>query len=415
MKESSRRLRVLVVDEYLPYPPDSGKPIRTGNLLQRLSQRHDVKLLCYGSGSGQSESSIPGLRVEFVEPLIPHAGLSLYWRLAANLLSPFPYTVEKHYTARFHARFNDLVKNGSYDLIQCEWTPYARYLNAVRSVPTVIATHNVESQIWERRSAKSSNALSRLFFGMQAAKMESFEKDTLKKASWVTAVTEEDAGIMREWGVDRVSIVDNGVDLDFYQPDPSTDTDHEMLFLASLDWEPNIDALDHFLTHILPSIVAKEPRARLTIAGRKPSTELRRRVEGTANVNFVGEVPDVRPLLKQADVIVVPLRVGGGSRLKILEGMAAGKAIVSTSVGAEGLSVLDGQQIKIADSPRDFSAAVLELMASPEMRRKLGANGRTLVEQKYGWDESANKLESAWFKAIEIGPSASAGSGAAHE
>src|SRR5207302_30370 len=146
--------------------------------------------------------------------------------------------------------------------------------------------------IWSRRAANSTNPFSRFFFGSQARKMERFEKAALKNASWVTAVSEEDANTMRAWGVERVSVVDNGVDLDFYQPNASGENDHEMLFLASLDWDPNIDALNEFLANILPLIVQKQPTVKLTIAGRKPSPELRRRVAGLPNVNFVGEVPD---------------------------------------------------------------------------------------------------------------------------
>jgi glycosyltransferase involved in cell wall biosynthesis len=304
-----------------------------------------------------------------------------------------------------------LRETNSFDLLQCEWTPYARYLADSRDVPTLIATHNVESQIWFRRSETEGNPFSRWFFRRQAEKMEHFERSVLQRASWVTAVSEEDAQKMRQWSVNRLSVVDNGVDLDLYQTENPGEDDREILFLASLDWEPNIDGLNYFLSDMLPDIAVQRPDVRLTIAGRRPSPELRRRIENLANVNFVGEVQDVRPLLQKAAVVIVPLRVGGGSRLKILEAMAAGKAIVSTSVGAEGLSVQNNVHLQIADTPAEFSSAVLSLMASPETRRRLGTAGRHLVEQKYGWDECANKLESAWFKAVEIGSPSSLSDG----
>jgi glycosyltransferase involved in cell wall biosynthesis len=407
----SRPLRVLVIDEYFPYPPDSGKPIRTGNLLRRLSERHDVTLLCYGTPS-DTNGTAPRLKVEFVDPLTDYSGAALYSRLAANLFSPYPYSVTKHYTGRFLDRLKELVAKNSYDLIQCEWTPYARYLEAVRNVPTLIASHNVESQIWFRRSEHSDSAAGRVFFGMQAKKMESFERDALRDASWVTAVSQEDADIIRKWGIDRVSLVDNGVDLGFYYPESSKEDDDEMLFLASLDWAPNIDGLKYFLSEILPLVVAQQPKARLTIAGRKPPADLRKYCEAIANTNFVGEVPDVRPYLEKAAVIVVPLRVGGGSRLKILEAMAAGKAMVSTSVGAEGLSVSNKVQLILADDPKSFADASVRLMRSPGERRRLGSAGRKLVEDKYSWDECARKLEAAWFQAAKVGSPASLQKGA---
>jgi glycosyltransferase involved in cell wall biosynthesis len=400
--EPSKSLRVLVIDEYFPYPPDSGKPIRTGNLLRRLSERHDVTLLCYGAPSAGT-AVVPQLKVEFVEPLIEYSGIALYARLAANLFSRYPYSVTKHYTSRFLSHLQESVKSNPYDLIQCEWTPYARYLESVRGLPSLIASHNVESQIWSRRAEHADSVAGRAFFGMQAKKMETFERGALRDASWVTAVSREDANIIRKWGVERVSVVDNGVDLGFYNPEACNEDDSELLFLASLDWAPNVDGLKYFLAEVLPLIVAKEPKARVTIAGRKPPADLRKYCEAMANTNFVGEVPDVRPYLERAAVILVPLRVGGGSRLKILEAMAAGKAIVSTSVGAEGLAVTNNQQLILADDPRSFADAATALMHSAAERRRLGKAGRELVEDKYSWDECARKLEAAWFQAAKVG------------
>ncbi len=409
--EMSRPLRVLVIDEYFPYPPDSGKPIRTGNLLRRLSERHDVTLLCYGTASA-TNGTAPKLKVEFVDPFVNHSGAALYSRLAVNLFSSYPYSVTKHYTERFAERLRELVAKNSYDLIQCEWTPYARYLESVRNVPTLIASHNVESQIWFRRAEHAESAAAGLFFGLQAKKMETFELKALRDASWVTTVSQEDANIIRKWGVDRVSVVDNGVDLGFYHPDSSKEDDRELLFLASLDWAPNIDGLKYFLSEILPLIVTQEPKVRLTIAGRKPPADLRKYCEAIPNTNFVGEVPDVRPYLEKAAVVVVPLRVGGGSRLKILEAMAAAKAMVSTSVGAEGLSVSNHEQLILADDPHAFAAAVIGLVHSPAERQNLGRSGRKLVEDKYSWDECARKLEAAWFQAASAGSPASLQKGA---
>ena len=407
MTTSPAKLKILVIDEYFPYPPDSGKPIRTWNLLKRLSAKHEVTLLCYGNGH-DAQSCNSKIRAEFVEPLKSHTGLALYARLAANTFSTFPYSVSKHYAVRLLQRMRKLIETNDFDLVQCEWTPYARYLDSFSNFSTIIATHNVESQIWFRRSANSGTFLARLFYRMQAKKMAVFERRVLRSASWVTAVSNEDAEKIRQWGVENLSVVDNGVDLDYYRPGRSLEQDNEMLFLASLDWEPNIDGLNHFVTEILPLITLKQPNAILTIAGRRPIPELRKRMEAIPNVHFVGEVPDVRPLLERAAVVVVPLRVGGGSRLKILEAMAMAKAVVSTSVGAEGLSVRDDEQLVIANVPAEFADAVTGLIASPEKRGRLGDAGRRLVEDQYGWDSCAEKLEDAWHRAIQAGRAQSA-------
>jgi glycosyltransferase involved in cell wall biosynthesis len=408
MIQSQGPLRVLVLDEYFPFPLDSGKPIRTWNLLKRVTGRHDVRLLCYADAHRLPPSQSP-IKSDQVSALDPDSGPALYMRLFLNLFSLWPYSVTKHHTRRFQRALMGLLRHENYDLIQIEWTPYASYVPDLTGLPVIITTHNIESQIWHRRAQAAGSFLARWFFRQQAQKMEVFEKKVLNEAAWVTTVSEPDAATVRQWGQQRVSIVDNGVDVEFYRDITGDTDDGSILFLASLDWQPNVDGLYYFLECIWPVLLRQEPRLRLIVAGRGPSVELRGKVAATANTTLAGEVTDVRPYLQDASVVVVPLRIGGGSRLKILEAMAAGKAIVSTSVGAEGLLVKDHQHLRLADTPAAFSTAVHELLRSKEERQRLGANGRQLVQEKYGWDESASKLEAAWYKALA--PRAPAGNG----
>jgi glycosyltransferase involved in cell wall biosynthesis len=166
--------------------------------------------------------------------------------------------------------------------------------------------------------------------------------------------------------------------------------------LATLDWYPNIDALEYFTKEIFPLIRGLRPQVRLRIVGRKPSESLKKQFSSIPAVDFVGEVENVGPYLAQAAVLVVPLRIGGGSRLKILEALAAGKAVVSTSIGAEGLEVRSGEHLLTADSPIEFARCVEELLASKDARARLGEEGRKLVNDRYGWDGIAAELESVW-------------------
>jgi glycosyltransferase involved in cell wall biosynthesis len=209
---------------------------------------------------------------------------------------------------------------------------------------------------------------------------------------------------MRSWGVSEITLVSNGADLEAYQSlslslAPVTEP-RELLFLASLDWFPNLDALSFFLREILPGILSIEPKAILRIVGRKPSRALRKLVTGNQHTELVGEVQDVRPYLARAEVVVVPLRIAGGSRLKILEALAAGKAVVSTSIGAEGLELTPGEHFEVADTPLQFAQRTAALLSDPAMRHRLGDNGRRLVTDRYGWDGIVPALEKAWFKAI---------------
>jgi len=392
------RLKVLVLDEEIPYPLDSGKRIRTFNLLERLARRHSITLLCYGKAGDPGRAALEkaGLRVELVEPLASERGARLYLRLFANLFSPYPFSVVKHYTPRFQKAFDDLRARESWDLIQCEWTPYARFVPENLDIPLMISAHNVESQIWARRAGHSGNPVEKLFFRSQEWKMRWFERRALLRAAGSTAVTDDDAQTLRDWQVPNVTVVPNGVDLDFYSQRGEPEVENEILALASLDWFPNVDSLRYFHAEIFPLIRKQQPAAMLRIVGRRPAESLRQEFSNIPGIDFVGEVDNVRPYLDRAAVVVVPLRIGGGSRLKILEALAASKAVVSTAIGAEGLDLVPGEDIAVADSSAEFARRVCELLASSDARRRLSESGRRRVREKYGWDGIAQRQESAW-------------------
>ncbi len=401
--EIKRSLKVLVLDEEIPFPPDSGKRIRTWNLLKRLAKNHTVHLLCYGRPEDASCAALrsEGVVLHLVEAPRTLKGFALYIRLLANLFSRYPFSVTKHYSPRFQKTLDDLLRSENWDLVQCEWTPYAKFVSKV-NVATLIASHNVESQIWQRRAENSDGFIKRVFFRLQEWKMAWFERRCLRQAGAVTAVTEADAQMMKSWGVERVTVVPNGVDLEFYDLAPERENKNEILSIASLDWFPNADAIDYFTREILPLIHVRRPDAILRVVGRRPPEWLKRKLSELPGVEFVGEVDDVRPHLARATVVVVPLRIGGGSRLKILEALAARKAVVSTSIGAEGLELESGKHLLTADSPHEFARRITELLESPLERRELGEKGRKLVTQCFGWDGIARGLEAVWLRTAQL-------------
>jgi polysaccharide biosynthesis protein PslH len=396
-----RRLHVLVLDEEVPYPLDSGKRIRTWNLLCRLARRHRVSLLCYGSPGSPSvvAAENAGIRIHLVPPPASFTNSNLYLRLFFNLFSPYPYPVDKHFSSAFESRLKQLMTGERIDLVHCEWTPYARFRGAVANRPFLITAHNVESQIWFRRSQQSRCIFHRLFFGLQAAKMKRFECRALRSANRVAAVTPEDEQVMRLWGVRSVSLVENGVDLDYFSKSVEIRSAPELLFLGSLDWYPNIDAFNYLVKTIMPIVHSQRPRTRLRVVGRRPSKELADHIAGLEWAELAADVSDVRPYLTESSLVVVPLRIGGGSRIKILESFASGKALISTSVGAEGLKVVPGEHLEIADEPAEFARQILRLLESPGERERLGTKGRELVAEHYGWDRIVRALESAWYEA----------------
>jgi glycosyltransferase involved in cell wall biosynthesis len=402
--EPTKVLRVLVLDEELPFPPDAGKRIRTWNLLRRLAQRHEISFLCYGQATHPSARALQdaGIRVHLVPPPPAFLDSKPYLRLFANLFSSYPYSVDKHFSTPFQTKMEKLLATENFDLVHCEWTPYARFRHAVKKLPFVIASHNVESQIWFRRAEQNRGLIPRLFFRLQALKMKRFERRALIDAQMVTAVTPDDAQVMRSWGVRNLSLVENGVDLEYFQPSPETPGGPELLFLASLDWFPNLDSLDYLLEQIMPLVLAERPQTRLRIVGRRPSEALKTRVNNLDWAELVADVADVRPYFAQSAVVAVPLRIGGGSRIKILESLAAGKAVVSTSVGAEGLALVGGKHLEIADQADVFARKLLDLLARPQERQRLGDRGREAVVEKYSWDKIAREMESAWLDACRV-------------
>lgn len=369
-----------------------------------------MTIVCYAEKDSASITYLQSLGIHII-PVRPRSfetGFALFGRLAINLLSKYPFSVSKHMRGRFHKTVRDLMLAEQFDLLHCEWTPYALFAlknNSVagtsdvpaRKIPVVIATHNIEADILTRRAQQQSNPIGRRFFQVQAAKMESFERKAFSQADVVTAVSERDELRAREWGASSTGVVSNGVDTEAIVPFPGgcDVTTKELLFLGSLDWFPNKDAIRYFIEDILPIVRKLDKEVLLNIVGRRPDQALRKIAAATDGVTLTGEVDEVLPFLWKAAAVVVPLRIGGGTRIKIIEAMSAGKVVVSTTIGAEGLDVEDGTHILIADTPEAFAAAIVKAL-SGTVSEKISANARRLVEKKYDWKRQAEELERHW-------------------
>ena len=201
----------------------------------------------------------------------------------------------------------------------------------------------------------------------------------------------------QRFGVVDPAVVDNGVDIDYFATaDRSVADPKRILFLGSLDWHPNLDSIDILLGDIMPKVVAAEPGARLSIVGRNPPPALVKRVEADPNAELHANVPDVRPYLAGAGMLAVPLRIGGGSRLKILEAAAAGLPVVSTRIGAEGLVFTAGRDLVVVEDEGRMAAAIVESIRHPERAAAMARSGRAVIESHYGWRRLADRLETVW-------------------
>lgn len=400
-KIGNQRLNVLVIDEFIPFPLDAGKTIRTWNLLKPLAARHSITLLCHGNlrdpkvAAGKKTLEAAGINVHFAGPLPNPAGSKLYRRLLKNCFSAYPYSVSKHTTAAFRSKFGAMMRHERFDLVHCEWTPYAVYLADTAELPFIIDAHNLETLIWKRRAENTGNPTAKLFFAHQAVKMRRFEKRVFAQAQCVAAVSESEASTMREWGATQAEVVHNGVDLDAFTPSYSGRS-KEFLFLGSLDWFPNQDAVSYLVKRLVPRIRQIVPDATFRVVGRRPSPEFRREMDETNGVHLSADVEDVRPYLRSAAALIVPLRIGGGTRIKILEAMSSGCPVISTSVGCEGIDVRPGDNILVCNQDDEFISAAVRLLADLQLGRRLGEAGRELVEQRYSWSSAAHELETIW-------------------
>lgn len=396
---------VVVVDEELPYPANSGKRIRTLNLISRLAQRHRITYLAYrGADAEETEKAAAHLRSLGIETVLVDrrvpgkSGIAFYGRLLWNLLSPLPYSVQVHKSAALRRAIQDCGATHPVDLWHCEWTPYAESLRGVVSGPWVVMAHNVESLIWQRYYETEPSPLKRWYIGRQWRKFERFERRAFAEAARTIAVSDEDAALARQrFGAERVDVVENGVDVDYFRPDGSARDLRSILFLGSLDWRPNLDAVRRLLDQVFPQVLREEPRTRLVIVGRKPPPWLVERLRDCGSVELQADVADVRPFLRQCGVMAVPLRIGGGSRLKILEALAAECPVVSTRVGAEGLCLVPGTHFVQVDALQEMASALVQCLRDPKPIADMAALGRQVVCQRYDWSILARKLETLWL------------------
>lgn len=388
-------MKILVLDEEFPHPLNTGKRIRSFNLLSRLARKHELHYLAYGNPTGESYQALAAAGMNPIavpSQIQKKAGLKFYLKLALNLFSARPYIVTSHYSKLYQQEVNRRIEQLKPDIIICEWTPYGAYVESVSGPKKVLVAHNIESRIWQRYYENERSSFKRWYIGQQYRKVAAFEKEVMGWIDGATAVSEEEAEMIRhrQAGL-HVTVIDNGVDLAFFQPGNAVPTGKKLVFTGSMDWRPNQDAVEYFAEELLPVLKEREPSIEAIFVGRNPPEHLLKR-NGIGGIRITGTVDDVRPYIEQASVYIVPLRIGGGSRLKILEALAMRKPIVSTSVGAEGLEVTDGLNILLADNPSDFADKIMWLFENPEKARQLGQQGRTLVEKRYGWDSLAEKL-----------------------
>jgi glycosyltransferase involved in cell wall biosynthesis len=394
-------MRILFIAPKIPWPATDGGRIAIYELIRHMTMRgHQAALL--GFGSPQSADELRAHAGLNWAKAVPHDTSTRPVAAAMNLFSPLPYTAAKYKSGEMSAAIHTALQEELFDLVQLENTHMGHYLRLVQKFkkPSVLRLHNVESLLAARYARTAPPPLN-WYVALQARRMTRFESWACEQASMCLAITEEDAARARLLAPDaHVAVSPAGVDLQRYAPQAMSEEPRTVVFVGALDWPPNVDGIRWFRAKIWSRIVQAEPTARWIIVGKTPPADILHWPEENRNIQVTGYVDDVRPYLHAAAVVIVPLRSGGGMRLKILEAMAAGKAVVSTPMGAEGIPARDGEEIILAEADRSFGVEVIRLLREDADRKRIAKAARRLAEL-FGWQRIAEDLETEYSALLE--------------
>lgn len=392
-------LKILLALPRPLFPPDTGGKIRSLNIFARLAKRAEIHAVSFADPILDA-MPIAEMRNTF-ESYSPvfwreatKGSLRFYKEILANQCSALPYFLAKCHRPQFRSTVEELATRRQFDLVLCDFLHTAAPLLESRVRPRLVLEHNVEFLLRKRKWEVEKHALRKLILGTEWKKTRTIEAQVCRSFNHTVAVSEQDRQTLcQEFGVNNVTTIPAGVDTDFFRPFDEASQTGCLAFVGSMDWDPNDDGIMWFLRDVYPRIRQAVPNASLSVVGRNPSSQLRAVAAKQPSMTLTGWVSDVRPHLAQAEVVVVPLRVGGGTRIKIPEAMAMGKAVVATPIGAEGLPFRDGQEIRIAERPEEFARAVIELLSNPALRHSIGTHARAQVASRYSWDGVVDRLE----------------------
>jgi glycosyltransferase involved in cell wall biosynthesis len=403
MQESAgkRRLKVLFLSQRFLLPMDAGGKIRTGKILEKIKGDFDVTLVS-NVESPKDDPYLDQIRELCAEfHAVPWKEIDkytarFYLKVFARLFSRYPVTVINDYSREIEAKIKAVLQNGQYDLLICDFLQPSLNFRHLTGYPTLLFQHNVESVIVRRHFQVARNIVTKLFWWLQWVKMDRYERAACHKFTGVVVVSETDKEILENrFGARRVFVIPTGIDTDYFAPRTEQVEKDSLVFVGSMDWLPNEDAILFFAREVLGKIKEVIPTIRLTVVGRNPSAHLRQELAQYPEITIVGRVDDVRPFLSRHTLSILPLRIGGGTRIKVYEAMAMGKVVVSTHIGTEGLPVRDGEHVVLVDTAGDFARAVIQLLRDSERRKTIERAARHFVQTNCSWEKAASVFADA--------------------
>lgn len=388
-------MNILFLTPYLPYPPHGGGQIRTLNLIKIISKYHNVSL---SSLVQQDELDYISDLEKYCDVKPLQLKIQKYGRLK-SVFSLYPYvTMLKYYSYETHRLIHRFITNHHFHIIQVESLYMSAYVQNITNIPKVFDAHNIESDILYRTFASKFNVKS-ILNGIDYLKNKRYEQNAIRSFNACISVSENDSKRLREMGAQKLMTLPNCADLNYFYPIKRKDFNPKIIFTGFMNWYPNVDAIETFCKEAYPILKKRIPDIKFYVVGRDPN-ETVQKFGKHKDIIITGEVPDVRPFISSSDVCIVPLRIGGGTRLKILEYFAMGKPVISTSIGAEGIDVINGKHLIIEDNIGKFPDRIAELLDDPEYAKYLAKNGRKLVEEKYSWDQYGEKLNQLYVELV---------------
>ncbi len=397
-------MRILFIAPRLPVPADTGAKIRTLNIIKQIAQLgHTMDLVSF-SFEDDDKNHISELKKYAKEVIcVPMEDVSLAKKIFHVLFNKLPFSIYKYYDKGMEETLKKL-KEKKYDIIHFDHLHTTHYRYLFEDTPCVVDEHNVEFKILQRCARVETNPIKKTLYEFQAKKMMIYESQIIKEFDGCLAVSKNDKEILEEIAHSKVQIdvIPNGVDTAFFKSEENSeqkDNPMSLVFTGSMDWLPNEDAVIYFCKKIFPLILKKKKDVTFYIVGKNPSAQVRGLKKLSEKIVVTGCVDDVRPYVEKSNIFVVPIRVGGGTRLKILEAMAMRKIVVSTSIGAEGIKYTKDQDIIIADEPEEFANAIFSVMERPEDQlRLIKESARELVCQTYDWKVVGQHLQNHYEK-----------------
>jgi len=408
-----RRLRILWLSHFVPFPPKGGCFQRTYNLLTRVAAHHDVHLLAMKHKRGAHpdeetrEARTELLRhcasVDIVDISQATSTARLAMRGIRSVLSGSALTVTVFDSPQFRAAVRTAIQEFAFDAAHLDTISLAQYLDELRSIPVVMTHHGAESFMIRRRIARERNLLLKGFFFAEWLALRDYERRMCPRVATNVVVSAADAKILADIApASRFVVIENGVDVDYFTP-VQHNASRTLVFAGRLDQYSNREGILFFMREVWPSVRSAYRDAAIHIIGSNPPESLLSLAKTDPNVKVHGFVPDVRPYFQSACIAVCPIRDGGGTRIKVLDALAQGIPIVATTIACEGIDVVPDRHLLVADTPEEFASQIKRIFEDANLRTALAANGRALAERAYSWDAIAAKLGRVYGEAAIAG------------